>query len=72
MDNQRTILWVLFASMVFLTWTKWRTDNAPPPEVAVSSAQSADAAPQIALSELPEGPAAPVDSDLANLPAPAG
>jgi YidC/Oxa1 family membrane protein insertase len=72
MDNQRTILWVLFASMVFLTWTKWRTDNAPPVEAVVSSAQTGDAAQELIVSDLPTAPAAPVDSDLASLPAPEG
>ena len=41
MDNQRVILWVLFASMVFLTWSRWQTEHAPAP-VAVND-QSIDA-----------------------------
>ena len=31
MDNQRIILWVLFAGLAFLTWSKWQADNLPPP-----------------------------------------
>ena len=29
MTNQRTILWALFAAMLFLTWSKWQADRAP-------------------------------------------
>lgn len=74
MDNQRTILWVLFASMVFLTWSKWRTDNAPPPEVVVSSEQQAESTPELMIGDLPEAPgsAAATDKELASLPAPDG
>jgi YidC/Oxa1 family membrane protein insertase len=28
MDNLRTVLWALFAALLFLTWSKWQTDNA--------------------------------------------
>jgi YidC/Oxa1 family membrane protein insertase len=28
MDNPRTILWALFAGMVFITWTQWQSDHA--------------------------------------------
>ncbi|MEC9375402.1 MAG: membrane protein insertase YidC [Pseudomonadota bacterium] len=27
MDNLRTILWAIFATMVFLTWTQWESEN---------------------------------------------
>jgi YidC/Oxa1 family membrane protein insertase len=36
MDNQRTILWAVFAGFVFLTWSKWQADNAP----AISTLQN--------------------------------
>ncbi len=76
MDNQRTILWVLFASMVFLTWSKWRTDNAPPPEVAVSSEQQAASSQEPMLSSLPEAPGTVAGDDALpaadSLPAPDG
>jgi YidC/Oxa1 family membrane protein insertase len=36
MDNQRTILWALFAGMVFLTWTEWQRTNTPEPQVEAS------------------------------------
>jgi len=29
MTNQRTILWALFAAMIFLTWSKWQVEHAP-------------------------------------------
>jgi len=37
MTNQRTILWALFAAMIFLTWSKWQADHAP----AIDTAQVA-------------------------------
>jgi YidC/Oxa1 family membrane protein insertase len=30
MDNQRTIVWALFAGLAFVTWTKWQADHQPP------------------------------------------
>src|SRR5210317_597812 len=36
MDNQRTILWALFAGMVFLTWTEWQRSFAPEPQAELS------------------------------------
>jgi len=41
MDNQRTILWALFAAMIFLTWSKWQDDFAPASEPAVVVAGTA-------------------------------
>jgi YidC/Oxa1 family membrane protein insertase len=31
MDNQRTIVWALFAGLAFVTWTKWQADHQPLP-----------------------------------------
>jgi YidC/Oxa1 family membrane protein insertase len=31
MDNQRIILWALFGSLAFVTWTTWQAGNQPPP-----------------------------------------
>lgn len=31
MDNQRIILWALFAGLAFLTWSKWQADRQAPP-----------------------------------------
>ena len=50
MDNQRTILWALFAGFVFLTWSTWQQQFAPMadmtetsiPVVAEDSAPSVD------------------------------
>lgn len=66
MDNQRTILWVLFASMAFLTWTKWQADQRPAVDVAApvaaakgsAATSAAPALPDSALDELPAAPAA--------------
>lgn len=52
MDNLRVILWVLFASMVFLTWTRWQAEHAP------VSANTESAAPQ------DSGAASPVAAQL--------
>jgi YidC/Oxa1 family membrane protein insertase len=56
MDNQRTILWGLFAAMAFLTWSKWQTEQASPPAeqslpVAVSEATAVPDLPAIGASE---------------------
>jgi len=40
MTNQRTILWALFAAMVFLTWSKWQADRAPTIESAQVAADT--------------------------------
>jgi YidC/Oxa1 family membrane protein insertase len=33
MDNQRIILWALFGSLAFVTWTTWQAGNQPPPGI---------------------------------------
>ncbi len=53
MDNLRTILWAVFASMAFLTWTKWQSEHQPPP-----GAEMVDEAPSI------QAPAAADPADL--------
>ena len=52
MDKQRTILWALFASLFFLTWSQWQvmyppqTVTAPEPAATASdSLPPVDAAP---------------------------
>jgi YidC/Oxa1 family membrane protein insertase len=64
MDNQRTILWALFAAMAFLTWSKWQTENAPVlPEqsipVAVSEAPAPPNLPSMTASETPASASLP-------------
>lgn len=68
MDNQRTILWVLFASMAFLTWTKWQADQRPAvdagaPVAAAKGSAATSAAPALPDSALDELPAAPAAGD---------
>lgn len=68
MDNQRTILWVLFASMAFLTWTKWQADQRPAvdagaPVAAAKGSAATSAAPALPDSALDELPAAPAVGD---------
>ncbi|MCP4000815.1 MAG: membrane protein insertase YidC [Gammaproteobacteria bacterium] len=31
MDNQRIILWAIFGSLAFVTWTTWQAEHQPPP-----------------------------------------
>jgi YidC/Oxa1 family membrane protein insertase len=52
MTNQRTILWALFAAMIFLTWSKWQADHAPAIDIAQMAADPESAA------VLPPSPAA--------------
>ena len=74
MTNQRTILWALFAAMVFLTWSKWQADRAPVIDSAqvaadttseglnqptVESTSGLDELPVISDSSSSETPAAP-------------
>ena len=42
MDNQRIILWALFGSLAFVTWTTWQAGQQPPPgaEVPLTAAVS--------------------------------
>lgn len=54
MDNQRTILWGLFAAMVFLTWSQWQSQKTPP----------------VPVEEISQDAPAPIDADLPELPAP--
>lgn len=53
MDNQRVVLWVLFASMAFLTWSRWQTEHAPAP--AVTDVVSPAAQPPEAASSTESG-----------------
>jgi YidC/Oxa1 family membrane protein insertase len=68
MDNLRVILWVLFASMVFLTWTRWQTEHAlvsastestvsPEAGGTLPTAPQSPAASAVNPAELPEVPA---------------
>ncbi len=57
MDNQRIILWGLFATLAFITWTEWQRQTQPEPVIVPAAEVTAPAAPGAAL---------PIDS----LPAP--
>ena len=65
MDNQRTILWGLFAAMAFLTWSQWQTQRPPPPPVIATPASSEAALGELpSLPEPPDGPAISATPDL--------
>ena len=58
MDNQRTIIWALFAAMVFLTWSQWQQTFAPQPlpeseTIVVAPAEPADNAAPTLESDTP-------------------
>ncbi len=59
MDNQRIILWGLFATLAFITWTEWQRQTQPEPVILPAAEVAAPAAPA-------PGAALPIDS----LPAP--
>jgi YidC/Oxa1 family membrane protein insertase len=64
MDNPRTILWALFAGMVFITWTQWQSDHADSvteemPMSVVTGGTEQDV-------DLPVPVAAPADSETQN------
>ncbi|MDH3746921.1 MAG: membrane protein insertase YidC [Gammaproteobacteria bacterium] len=66
MDNQRLIIWGLFAFMVYLTWQTWMQDHAPPPP-------EPNAAPGEAALPVSDAPAdldslPDLDEDLSELP----
>ena len=56
MDNQRTILWALFAAMAFITWAEWNKTFSPPAPVevpvVVESDPTAPAADDIGLPDV--------------------
>ena len=66
MEKQRTILWVLFAAMVFLTWTKWQEDNKPVASVAPPTVEPAN---QSLTNEVALPPAPQVAGGTKTLPA---
>ena len=81
MDNQRVILWVLFASMVFLTWTRWQTEHAPTSATVESQAAQVANEPTapdglsangsvINPAELPQVPAGKMATTSANATSP--
>jgi len=65
MEKQRTILWVLFAAMVFLTWTKWQEDNKPVASVELPTAETAN---QSLTNDVALPPTSPVAGDTDALP----
>ncbi len=75
MDNQRIILWGVFATLAFFTWTQWQLQNQPEtvsaPEVV--RAPDAPAAPDMPATPLPVDdmppPTAARATDGAPLPA---
>ena len=69
MDNQRTILWALFAAMAFITWAEWNKQFSPPApvEVPVASEQTAGetTADEIELPDVATEPDASSNGDAA-------
>jgi len=76
MDNQRIILWGLFASLAFITFSQWQIQNRPQSEVATPPAATpaAPGVPAPVVDAMPDAPLPPVDSVAAapaELPQPA-
>jgi len=80
MDNQRIILWGLFATLAFITWSQWQLDNQPETVAApaVQSEAAAVATPLPPVDSLPVPtaekitggeslPAAPASQEVAGL-----
>lgn len=55
MDNQRIILWGLFATLAFITWSQWQLENAPETisAPAVESQTVESAAPPLPVDNMP-------------------
>jgi YidC/Oxa1 family membrane protein insertase len=66
MDNQRTIVWALFAGLAFVTWTKWQDDHRPPPgtepAVAAVASEAEEAADLPMLAAPVDGPTGQTNS----------
>ena len=57
MDNQRLIIWGLFAVMAYLTWQTWMQDYGPKPErpaIAEEAATPSPLEPDGDIGELPD------------------
>ncbi|MDH5391842.1 MAG: membrane protein insertase YidC [Gammaproteobacteria bacterium] len=62
MENQRTLLYISLAMLLFLLWGSWQQDYGPQPEQAISNQSTAKDASTIA-SDVP-GAAKPVADDM--------
>ena len=60
MDNQRLIIWGLFAVMVYLTWQTWMQENGPPPVQPTPAAEQRE--PALSADDVGELPALPETS----------
>jgi YidC/Oxa1 family membrane protein insertase len=61
MDNQRLFIWAALALILFLNYSTWQRDYAPPPAAAAATTESAAPAPAAAesLPALPSSQGAP-------------
>ncbi len=72
MDNQRIILWGLFAALAFVTWSQWQLEMRPEVVTSPAAAVSGDASAGVAAdmaAELPMQESATASAP-ADLPAP--
>lgn len=53
MENQRTLLYISLAMLVFLLWGSWQQDYAPQPVEAVSTEQTMMNAPDVMATDVP-------------------